>query len=65
VQVTAAVRAQLAETGTQAIITAGGTGVTSLDDTYETVTALMSALERLPLRARWLCFPGRSPAPET
>jgi molybdenum cofactor biosynthesis protein B len=38
--VTATVRAQLANPATQVIITTGGTGVTSRDGTYEAVTAL-------------------------
>jgi molybdenum cofactor biosynthesis protein B len=40
-QVTAQVRAQLADVRTQVIITTGGTGVTSRDGTYEAVAGLI------------------------
>jgi molybdenum cofactor biosynthesis protein B len=40
-QVTAQVRAQLADARTQVIITTGGTGITSRDGTYEAVAGLI------------------------
>ena len=40
-QVTATVRAQLADTRTQVIVTTGGTGITSRDGTFEAVDALL------------------------
>ncbi len=45
-EVTAAVRAQLADDATQVVITTGGTGITSRDDTFEAVDALLE--KRLP-----------------
>lgn len=45
-QVTAAVRRQLADGATQVIITTGGTGITSRDDTFEAVDRLFE--KRLP-----------------
>ena len=40
-QVTATVRAQLADAGTQVIVTTGGTGVTSRDGTFEAIDGLL------------------------
>jgi len=40
-QVTAIVRRQLADPGTQVIITTGGTGISARDTTYEAVTGLL------------------------
>ena len=40
-QVTASVRAQLEDARTQVIITTGGTGITSRDDTFEAVDRLL------------------------
>jgi molybdopterin adenylyltransferase len=40
-QVTAQVRAQLADSRTQVIITTGGTGITSRDGTYEAIDGLL------------------------
>ena len=44
--VTAAVRSQLANDDTEVIITTGGTGITSRDDTFEAVDALLE--KRMP-----------------